>query len=160
MSRTLPGLLLIAGLLAAHALPATAQTVQTTIQVGILGCDVAAGTGFVFGSTKSLTCVFQRQGARDEFYTGTISKFGIDIGQTSKSVIQWAVLAPGKAIPRGALAGTYGGISGEATVGVGIGANALIGGLKNSVSLQPLSVQAQQGLNLAAGIAALTLEKR
>lgn len=132
---------------------------QGKVQVGILNCEVAGGTGFVFGSSKSLSCTFQRPGP-DEGYSGTISKFGVDIGQTSKSVIQWAVLAPGNDIPSGALAGTYGGVSGEATVGVGLGANVLVGGLQNSIALQPLSVQAQQGLNFAAGIASLTLRRR
>ena len=51
----------------------------------------------------------------------------------------------------GALAGSYGGLSAEATVGVGVGANALIGGSSKTFVLQPLSVQAQEGLNLAIG---------
>ena len=129
------------------------------MQVGILNCEVAGGAGFIFGSSKSLHCVFQRPGP-NEGYSGSIDKFGIDIGQTSKSVIQWAVFAPSKDMPRAALAGTYGGVTGEATIGVGLGANVLVGGLKNSIALQPISIQAQQGLNFAAGIATLTLRPR
>ncbi|MEZ5845051.1 MAG: DUF992 domain-containing protein [Hyphomicrobiaceae bacterium] len=132
---------------------------QPAVQIGMLNCEVAGGAGFVLGSSKPLTCLLQRPGP-DESYTGSIDKIGIDIGQTSKTVIQWAVLAASKDIPRGALAGTYGGLTGEATIGVGLGANVLVGGLKNSIALQPVSVQAQQGLNLAAGIATLTLRSR
>lgn len=126
------------------------------VEAGVLNCSVAGGTGFVFGSTKSLNCVLQKAG-RDERYSGTISKYGIDVGSTTQSTLSWAVLAPTTQIKAGALAGTYGGVSGEATVGVGVGANALVGGSANSIVLQPVSVQVQQGLNVAAGVASLTL---
>jgi Protein of unknown function (DUF992) len=142
------------GFLTIATLPAAAQS---RIEVGVLNCNVAGGTGFIIGSTKRLDCVFKRAG-RDERYTGTINKFGIDIGQTTASAIAWAVFAPSADIASGALAGDYGGISGEATVGVGVGANALLGGSTKTIALQPLSVQSQQGLNIAAGIAALNLQ--
>jgi hypothetical protein len=57
----------------------------------------------------------------------------------------------------GALAGEYGGASAEATVGAGLGANVLVGGSDRTVSLQPVSVQGQAGLNLAVGVSGLTL---
>jgi hypothetical protein len=57
----------------------------------------------------------------------------------------------------GALTGGYAGGTASATVGVGIGANALIGGSGNTIALQPLSIQGSTGLNVAAGIAAITL---
>jgi hypothetical protein len=129
---------------------------QTRVEVGVLNCTARAATGFVFGSTRDLRCRFQRPGP-DEYYRGTISKFGLDIGTTQQTVIAWAVLAPTANLPPGSLNGTYGGVSAEATVGLGVGANALIGGSNKSIILQPLSVQAQQGLNVAAGIAALEL---
>ena len=90
-------------------------------------------------------------------YTGTIKKFGLDIGATQQAQIAWAVLAPTAHLPPRSLVGSYGGISAEATIGVGLGANALIGGSAKSIVLQPLSVQTQQGLNIAAGVAALQL---
>jgi hypothetical protein len=144
-------------LLLSQPAPALAQT--SRVEVGVLNCTVAGGTGFIVGSTKSLSCTFVRQGS-DDRYSGTISKFGIDIGTTTKSVVSWAVFAPTAALKNGALAGNYGGVSGEATVGVGVGANALVGGSNKTIVLQPLSVQAQQGLNIAAGIAALELRAR
>ena len=129
---------------------------QARVEVGVLTCSVRGGTGFIIGSTKDLRCTFHKPG-RDEFYRGTISKFGIDIGVTRQSAIAWAVLAPTANIPPGSLNGNYGGVSAEATVGLGIGANALIGGSNRGIVLQPLSVQAQEGLNIAAGVAALSL---
>jgi len=122
------------------------------LEAGVLSCTVAGGAGFIIGSTKTLTCVFQ-SGQRREGYHGTINKFGVDPG-----VISWAVfVSKGDPAP-GALAGTYAGVTGEATIGVGIGANALVGGSNRGIVLQPLSLSAQQGLNLAVGIAGLELK--
>jgi hypothetical protein len=71
--------------------------------------------------------------------------------------MSWVVFAPGKLGP-GALAGTYAGATAEATFAVGLGANVLVGGSQSSVALQPVSVQGQTGLNIAAGLAKFTLE--
>jgi hypothetical protein len=129
---------------------------QTRVEVGVLTCTAASSTGFIVGSTRDLRCRFKREG-KDEVYSGKISKFGIDIGTTQQAQIAWAVLAPTSSLPRRSLVGGYGGLSAEATVGVGVGANALIGGSDKSIVLQPLSVQSQQGLNIAAGVASLEL---
>lgn len=136
-------------------LPATAQPTGY-LEAGVLNCTVAGGTGFVFGSSKSLSCTFQA-GQRRESYRGTINKFGIDIGGTATGVISWGVFVSKGDLAPGGLAGNYGGVSGEATVGIGLGANALVGGSNRSIVLQPFSVGAQQGLNLAVGIAGLEL---
>ncbi len=134
-----------------------AASAQPAVEVGVLKCTVSGGAGFVIGSSKRLDCVFQ-SGDRREPYLGRIDKFGIDVGATSTGVIAWAVFAPAAhGVGPDALAGDYGGVTGEATIGVGLGANVLVGGSKRSIALQPLSVGAQQGLNLAVGIAALAL---
>jgi len=140
---------------AALAFVASPQA-QTRVEVGVLTCTAASSTGFIVGSTRDVRCRFQRQG-KDEVYTGRINKFGIDIGVTQQAQIAWAVLAPTSSLPRRSLSGGYGGVSAEATIGLGVGANALIGGSDKSIVLQPLSVQAQQGLNIAAGVASLQL---
>lgn len=129
---------------------------QSRVEVGVLTCRVSGGLGFVIGSTRSLDCAFQA-GQRLERYQGTIDKFGIDVGGTSSGTMTWAVLAPTDKFGPGALSGDYAGVSGEATLGVGLGANALLGGSQRSIALQPLSLQAQQGVNLALGVASLKL---
>jgi hypothetical protein len=68
----------------------------------------------------------------------------------------WAVFAP-TTRRIGALAGNYAGASAEATVGAGLGANVLLGGSDRTIALQPLSVQGQAGLNVAAGVTELIL---
>ena len=129
---------------------------QGGVQVGTLTCNVAGGWGFIFGSSRDLACTFAGP-RRVEYYRGTISKFGVDIGFTRGGVLIWAVFAPTVVMHRGDLAGTYAGATASATIGVGIGANALIGGNANHIALQPLSIEGNQGLNVAAGIAGLTL---
>lgn len=141
--------------IAAIALTAGAAA-QSRVEIGVLTCTASSSTGFIVGSTRELTCRFNRQG-NDEFYRGQINKFGLDIGTTKQAKISWAVLAPTSSVPRRVLVGNYGGVSAEATVGVGVGANALVGGSDKSIVLQPLSVQAQEGLNIAAGVSSLTL---
>lgn len=134
--------------------PASAKS---GVKIGSLNCTVAGGVGLILGSSKSVKCRFSPAGGgRVERYTGSITKVGVDIGFTNKSYITWAVFAGGKT-KAGALAGSYGGASAEATIGVGLGANVLIGGFKKTIALQPVSIQGQKGLNVAAGIAGLRL---
>jgi di/tricarboxylate transporter len=57
------------------------------------------------------------------------------------------------------LAGKYVGASGSASLGLGVGANALVGGSHRSIALQPLSLEGQTGVNLALGIAGLTMRR-
>jgi acyl-coenzyme A thioesterase PaaI-like protein len=150
------GLIITAGaMLAALATVASAHA-QTRVEVGVLTCNARGSTGFIIGSTRELRCRFNRQG-RDEYYRGTIDKFGLDIGATKQAKISWAVLAPTSNVSPRSLNGTYAGVSAEATVGLGVGANALIGGSQRSIVLQPWSVQAQEGLNIAAGVSQLRL---
>jgi Protein of unknown function (DUF992) len=153
MQRTLMAL---AGAALAALATATTAHAQTRVEVGVLTCTARGSTGFIIGSSRELRCRFNRPG-RDEYYRGTIDKFGLDIGTTKAAVISWAVLAPTSNLPPRSLSGNYGGVSAEATVGVGVGANALVGGSQRSIILQPLSVQAQQGLNIAAGVSSLRL---
>lgn len=146
------------GLTAAIALGAVATMpadAKVGIKAGVLSCDVSPGAGFILGSSKNVHCTFKGDHGV-EHYTGSIGKIGLDVGVTGKTSMAWLVFAQGK-LNRGALAGSYGGASAQATAGVGLGANVLIGGSNKSISLQPLSVQAQTGLNLAAGLANLTL---
>jgi Protein of unknown function (DUF992) len=130
---------------------------QSGANVGSLTCNVAGGIGFVFGSSKDLSCLFTRTNGTAEKYTGSIKKFGIDVGFTKEAQVVWLVFAPGNIAP-GALAGSYGGATASATVGVGAGANVLVGGSSKQVTLQPVSVEGSVGLNAAAGIGVIELQ--
>ena len=136
-----------------YGAPAHAQGVTA----GVLTCNVASGFGFIFGSSRSINCTYSPAGGAPQHYVGNINQFGVDIGYTQGGVLIWTVLAPTTAPPPGALAGTFVGATASATAGVGIGANVLVGGSGSTISLQPLSIQGQTGLNVAAGVASLTL---
>lgn len=133
--------------------PAQAQG----LKVGVLTCNVASGFGFVFGSSRAINCTFSPARGPPQHYTGSIAKFGVDIGYLQGGVIVWAVFAPTADTAPGFLSGTYAGATAGATVGVGLGANALVGGSGNSIALQPVSIEGTTGLNVAAGIAEMTL---
>jgi hypothetical protein len=153
-SLRLAGALAVAvGLAAGAAGPAAAQG---GVNVGTLTCNASQAWGFIFGSTRDLSCTFTAAG-RSEYYRGTISRFGVDIGYIAGGVLIWTVVAPTAMLRPGDLAGTYGGATASATVGIGIGANALIGGSNNTIALQPLSIEGTTGLNVAGGVASLTL---
>lgn len=137
--------------------PAMAQE-QNRVQVGRLNCTVEGGVGLIIGSSKDATCTLTRENGTTETYTGNIKKLGLDIGITGETRIVWLVFNAGDAAyAPGALSGTYVGASGEASLGVGVGANWLVGGSRDSFMLQPFSVQGQTGVNLAVGLTGLTL---
>ena len=134
----------------------TAAANKSGVNVGSLNCTVAGGVGFIFGSSKALDCLLARTDGIAERYQGTVKKFGIDIGFTKESHIVWLVFAPGNIGP-GSLAGEYGGVAADVAVGLGVGANVLLGGSNKQITLQPVSVEGSVGINIAAGVAAIEL---
>ena len=123
-----------------------------------LTCKGKGSIGLVLGSKQTLSCTFVPTGrAPRQNYTATITRIGLDVGVKGASTMVWTVLYSTTSVPPRALAGSYTGVSADASIGVGVGANALVGGSKKSVVLQPLSVQGQTGLNLAVGVSGLTL---
>jgi hypothetical protein len=143
-----------AAVVAAAAVPADAQ--PRRVQVGTLACSISAGIGLVVASQRNVSCNFQPDGGPPEAYTGTMTRIGVDVGFTSGGAMVWGVFADTNRYA-GMLTGTYAGATAEATVAAGLGANVLVGGSNHSVALQPLSVQGQVGLNVAAGVGALEL---
>ena len=137
----------------ACATPALAEQVK----VGRLQCEVSAGLGMIIASSKAMECRFVPVRGRAESYHGFIKRFGLDLGGTDRGVLVWDVFAPTAGRLRNALAGDYSGLGASATLGVGLGANGLMGGSSREVSLQPISLQVQTGLNIAAGVAAMEL---
>jgi len=151
--------LLLAGFAAASlvASVATSNAQQRMVRVGVLECRGGASVGFIVGSVTNLGCVLRADGLPEDRYVATIRKVGLDIGITQETTLAWGVFAPVDRLGPGDLSGNYAGAQGSASVGVGVGGNALIGGSNNSIALQPLSVQGQVGLNVAAGLESLEL---
>ncbi len=137
---------------------ASPASAENGVKAGFLKCDVAGNVSFIFGSSRDISCVYDAgTGTPVDHYTGTIKKYGVDIGYQSNGVIIWGVVAPSNNVGPGALAGDYGGVTAAVALGLGVGANALLGGSNNSIALQPLSVEGMTGLNVAGGIGVLTL---
>ena len=150
--------LALAGIaLALSASVAGTNAQPARVQVGVLECRGGASVGFIVGSVTNLGCVLRTGNLPDDFYVATIRKVGLDIGITQETALAWGVFAPVNRLGPGDLAGNYAGAQGSASVGVGLGGNVLVGGSNNSIALQPLSVQGQVGLNVAAGLESLEL---
>ena len=127
------------------------------VQVGVLECRGGASIGFVVGSVTNLGCVLRIDGRPEDRYIATIRKIGVDLGITQETALAWGVFAPVKLLGPGDLTGNYAGAQGSATLGVGAGGNVLVGGSNNSIALQPLSLQGQVGVSVAAGLESLEL---
>lgn len=144
---------------AASAFAAIPQAANAWVAAGVLRCTVGAGSGYVVGSRRNVACNYYNPYGELEVYDGYISTIGLDVGYTSIGGMSWAVVAPTRSL-RGALSGNYVGGGGQATVAVGLGGNAMIGGFDNSINLQPLSVSAQEGLNAQLGFTGMALRLR
>lgn len=148
---------LAATLLLASVIAAQAQQPMQRVQVGILECRGGASVGFIVGSVTHLGCVLRAEGLPEDRYVATIRKVGLDLGITQESALAWGVFAPVARLGPGDLAGNYAGVQGSAAIGVGAGGNVLVGGSNNTIALQPLSLQGQVGLSIAAGLESLEL---
>lgn len=153
-------LILASALTAASGAIAVQANAADHVEVGVLDCTVEGGVGFVFGSSKDLTCAFTPAGADapTDNYVGVINKYGLDLGVTGTQLIKWVVVTPTtQEYSAGALSGEYNGAQASASFAAGLGANVLVGGSGESFGLQPLSIQAQEGVNVAVGVASMTL---
>jgi len=146
-----------ATVLVASFTAAQAQQLMQRVQVGILECRGGASVGFIVGSVTNLGCVLRAEGLPEDRYVATIRKVGLDLGITQESALAWGVFAPVTRLGPGELAGNYAGVQGSATLGVGAGGNLLVGGSNNTIALQPLSLQGQVGVSIAAGLESLEL---
>ncbi|WP_275173375.1 DUF992 domain-containing protein [Bradyrhizobium sp. CSS354] len=137
------------------ATPAHAQ--RQPVRVGGLTCETRPRVGLLIGSRQRMNCVFRADAGQLYRYRGRITRLGLDVGVTGAGRLFWRVFAPTSHIGPGALQGTFVGAGGNASLGIGLGANVLIGGSNRTISLQPLSVEGVFGINLALGVAGLRL---
>lgn len=137
---------------------ATAAEAQAVIRIGTLTCTGGEGVGLILGSKKHYDCTFAPASGRPGMeYSATVTKIGLDVGVTGKTTMIWTVFAASTHTERRALAGNYAGVAADASLGLGTGAKVLVGGFGKSITLQPLSVQGQTGINLAVGVAGMSL---
>ena len=138
------------------AAPADAQSPPSWTQVGMLRCVVNPSIGFIIAGHQSMECRFTQNGPNPpQAYEGALNMVGLNIGISAGGVFGWAVFAPTVGIPAGALAGDYGGASGD--IGLGVGANVLVGGSGRTFTLQPVSLEGSVAVDVALGVSALKL---
>ena len=149
------------GMLVGLAALAQAGEEKKGVRVGALKCNESSGWGFVIGSSRDLKCIFSpaEKGAKPERYSGTIKKWGVDIGYQGSAVLLWGVLSTSTTLTPGALAGHYGGLTAEAAWAGGLGADILVGGSKKGFALQPISIEGVAGANVAAGVLEIELKQ-
>jgi hypothetical protein len=133
-----------------------AASAEAGVRAGVLHCYGAKKIGAIVGSFQQARCVFTSVDGRHERYAAHIERVGLDIGVTERSEVVWTVYAP-TALRHHALRGDYVGASADVTVGIGGGANVLVGGSNATISLQPVSLKAETGVAVAAGAGRLQL---
>jgi len=129
-------------------------------KVGVLQCQVGTGVGLIFVEKERLLCTFHPNVGPEEHYSGTVHKFGLEVGVTAGAIVVWAVIAATNNYAPGSLAGHYGGVSADVAAVFGGGANLLVGGNNRSLALQPLSIEGQAGIDIGLGIEDLDLQAR
>jgi predicted MFS family arabinose efflux permease len=145
-------------LVATLAMPAAAQAPQSWTQVGALSCQVDPNVGFIIVGSQSMRCLFTPNTSQErEAYAGALNTVGLNVGISAGGVLGWAVFAPTAGLPHGALAGEYVGVSGDVGIGLGAGANVLLGGSNRTVALQPISLKGSIASNVVAGVSSLKL---
>ena len=145
-------------LVATLAMPAAAQAPQSWTQVGGLSCQVDPNVGFIIVGYQSMRCLFTPNAPQErEAYAGALNTVGLNVGISAGGVLGWGVFAPTTGLPVGALAGEYVGVSGDIGIGLGAGANVLLGGPNRTIALQPISLQGSIALNVVAGLSSLKL---
>src|ERR1044072_2318933 len=110
-----------AGVLAAMAVSAAPASAQSAKPVaGKLNCKSKGSVGLILGSNEALSCSYNPAGkAPPQPYSGTLTKYGLDLGVSGETIMIWTILGSSSELPDGALAGNYAGVSAEAAVGLG-----------------------------------------
>lgn len=129
------------------------------VAAGTLECKGGPSVGFVVGSETNLTCLYHRPHRRRPIaYTATVHRAGVDLGVTNTWALAWDVMTPTGRVPRGGLAGNYGGAGSSISIGGGAASNAVVGGPGNAVSLQPRPVNGVTGVALAFGFQGMDIK--
>ncbi|MCX7304153.1 MAG: DUF992 domain-containing protein [Hyphomicrobiales bacterium] len=141
----------------ALSISVAAQAWAATAQVGVLKCDTSIGIGEILIRKQTMTCVFTRNDGTTETYSGTIHEYGVELGEIKEAHLIWAVISGSTKSVNGLLSGKYTGVSADVAAGFGAGADLLVGGTEMAFALQPLAVDGETGINIAAGVAQVEL---
>ena len=160
--KALSGFALAIGLAVQAATVPAAAEASAGIEVGVLSCNSVEGTrrNLLIHSTVDVKCLFKRLDGEESYRGKTGIGLGVDLNWGRAETIHFTVIGATTDARLGAhsLAGSYLGGKASVTVGVGVGAAALIGGGSKNITLQPLAVEGSTGFGAAAGLGYLYLE--
>lgn len=125
---------------------------KATVEIGTLTCEQTDRSNLVIWSEAEFACVFDAVDDQPEHYVGEITKIGVDLTIEKIETLKWMVFAPSDTTDRGALEGTYVGASADVAAGAGVGVRALVGGMEESFTLQPVSASAETGIGAGIGV--------
>lgn len=156
-------MMVVLGMFAFAAIPAQQAHAGSTAgtKIGTLQCKTVphSGVNLLIHSTVDVTCEFKSTAGELEHYKGeTGIGLGVDLAVKSNETLGYLVFASDFKKGEYKLAGKYVGGGGSATVGAGVGAQALIGGSNKSVSLQPVVLSSSEGFGVTGGITYLYLQ--
>ena len=123
---------------------------------GELRCNVAGGFGYAVVGQRGITCVYYRLDGTAEFYVGSSSRLGVDLGSLNARRLAFRVGGVDPSAP-GQLAGTFVGAAAGVTVGFGVSTEALVGGVTGRASLTPLDNFDDTGINFTTAIGTFNL---
>tara|TARA_Y100000294_G_scaffold175597_1_gene196076 strand:- start:930 stop:1388 length:459 start_codon:yes stop_codon:yes gene_type:complete len=139
----------------------TSHAADEFVKVGLLKCiKTGEKINILIHSQYPIRCVFKDASGGTERYTGkTGIKIGLDIETTKKASLNFAVLAVGdlKAGSK-SLSGKYIGGKVNASIGIGAGVVALVGGGRGHIAFQPIALETTLGLGAAAGVGFLEID--
>jgi hypothetical protein len=143
----------IAALAAAVVSAATPALPQTGVDIGVLTCKLQDVHNDIVYTSEEFGCAFKPHSGADQDYTGEIKALGVDLSVTKDMTLVWGVFAPTTdADSLEALKGRYVGASADVSAGAGAGANVLVGGGKESITLQPISASGIVGAGASVDI--------
>jgi hypothetical protein len=144
-------------LAASFAVAPAVQAAPNGVKVSLLTCSMLKSWDFI-RANHTLACSYRpADGEPPEPYIGQIISVGVNLGHLDAGKIVWAVLAPSSDVGPGALQGDYVGVTAGVTVGVGLDASVFLGGMDKSIALQPISVEGNEGMDVAAGLSRFKL---
>jgi len=123
--RTLAAAIMAVGLM-------TGAAQANGVKLGTLTCQIEGGAGLLIGSVRKGECTYRSTNGKSKHYNATFSRLGVDVGVSGNKTVVWAVFGV-DGTSNGGLKGTYIGVNAEAQLIVGVGANALVGGLENGI---------------------------
>src|SRR5688572_625933 len=142
---------------AACVLWAAPMAARADTNIGSLVCNVSSGFGYLIGSNRNVSCVFNRSNGTVERYTGQIRDWGLDLGYRHAAPLVWSVTAPGASVAPASLAGDNTAAGAGGSAGIGVNVNLLSGGDGGKISLHPLPVERNVGMRANARLTHLSL---